>query len=172
MSVNEVWKIGRTHLLLGWSSIAIAREIEPHSNNDREEGFSLSKAWKLLLQTLKEWRKPPPPPPPQGKVTYAWFQPSQTRPCLNTPPHCTWDWLNIILFQGMEDVISNPEGLKEGSFLSKEKWLTLVYNHSKPAPLQTLCLSTHCTCETDLASVFFRANLHQPPHNTLPCTDC
>jgi hypothetical protein len=32
-----------------------AIEIELHSSNiNREEGFSLSKAWKPLLQTLKE----------------------------------------------------------------------------------------------------------------------
>jgi hypothetical protein len=37
-----------------------AIEIELHPNNVNREGFSLSKAWKPLLQTLKEWRKPLP----------------------------------------------------------------------------------------------------------------
>jgi hypothetical protein len=37
-------------------------DIELHPDNlNREEGFSLSKAWKLLLQTLTERWKPPPP---------------------------------------------------------------------------------------------------------------
>jgi hypothetical protein len=37
-----------------------ATEIELHPDNmNREEGFSLSKLWKLLFQILKEWKKVP-----------------------------------------------------------------------------------------------------------------
>jgi hypothetical protein len=35
-----------------------ATEIKLHPNNMNREGSSLSKAWKLLLQTLKKQRSP------------------------------------------------------------------------------------------------------------------
>jgi len=45
-----------------------ATETELHSDNmNREEVFSLSKSWKLLLQTLKKLNKAPPPNPSKEK---------------------------------------------------------------------------------------------------------
>jgi hypothetical protein len=36
----------------------LGSDVELHSNNmEREEGFSQSKSWKPLVQTLKEWKK-------------------------------------------------------------------------------------------------------------------
>jgi hypothetical protein len=35
-----------------------ATEIKLHPNNvNKEDGFSLNKSWKPLLQTLQEWKK-------------------------------------------------------------------------------------------------------------------
>jgi hypothetical protein len=36
-------------------------QIELHPNNmNRKDGTCLSQSWKLLIYSLKQWRKPPP----------------------------------------------------------------------------------------------------------------